>query len=346
MSAEQNAKGIIKTRDGESDSNCHALRFCKKTTYERKGMLYKDWLLDWLKNYVMPSLKDKTYNSYRDIVFNHLIPKLGEHSIDELSPLIVQRFVTELSQSGNIKTGKGLSPSTVNAIITVIQGSMVTANMLGITDSYEMDKIRRPKSREKPVECFTPSEQKLIEQAVMKDRREKMKGVVVCLYTGLRIGELLALEWSDINFQKAELTVSKTCHDGKNKNGTFCRITDTPKTSHSRRVIPLPKQLLPLLKEMKKKSQSPLVISGRKGVISVRSYQRSFELLQNRLGIERKGFHALRHTFATRAIECGMDIKSLSEILGHKNPMVTLNRYVHSLMDHKRAMMDKVGKIL
>lgn len=318
----------------------------EKTTYERKGMLYKDWLLDWLKNYVMPSLKDKTYNSYRDIVFNHLIPKLGEYSIDELSPLIVQRFVTELSQSGNIKTGKGLSPSTVNAIITVIQGSMATANMLGITDSYEMDKIRRPKSREKPVECFTPSEQKLIEQAVMKDRREKMKGVVVCLYTGLRIGELLALEWSDINFQKAELTVSKTCHDGKNKNGTFCRITDTPKTSHSRRVIPLPKQLLPLLKEMKKKSQSPLVISGRKGVVSVRSYQRSFELLQNSLGIERKGFHALRHTFATRAIECGMDIKSLSEILGHKNPMVTLNRYVHSLMDHKRAMMDKVGKIL
>ena len=97
---------------------------------------------------------------------------------------------------------------------------------------------------------------------------------------------------------------------------------------------------------MKKNSKNPLVISSGEKVLSVRSYQRSFELLQKRLGLQRRGFHALRHTFATRAIECGMDIKSLSEILGHKNPMVTLNRYVHSLMEHKRAMMDKLGKIL
>ncbi|MBR3993906.1 MAG: site-specific integrase, partial [Clostridia bacterium] len=203
-----------------------------------------------------------------------------------------------------------------------------------------------PKAKEKPVECFTPTEQKMLEQAVMNDKRDKMKGVLICLYTGLRIGELLALEWTDIDFAKAELIVSKTCHDGKDKNRRFCRITDTPKTSHSSRVIPLPKQLVPILREMKKNSKNPLVISSGEKVLSVRSYQRSFELLQKRLGLQRRGFHALRHTFATRAIECGMDIKSLSEILGHKNPMVTLNRYVHSLMEHKRAMMDKLGKIL
>lgn len=232
-------------------------------------------------------------------------------------------------------------------IITVIQGSMATAHLLELTDRYEMDKLKRPKAKEKPIECFTPTEQKQIEQAVMSDKREKMKGIVLCLYTGLRIGELLALEWSDIDFSKAELTVSKTCHDGKNKDGVFCRITDTPKTSHSRRVIPLPKQILPFLREMKKHSTSQFVVSGEKdAILSVRSYQRSFELIQKKLGIPRRGFHALRHTFATRAIECGMDIKSLSEILGHKNPMITLNRYVHSLMDHKRAMMDKLGKIL
>ena len=97
---------------------------------------------------------------------------------------------------------------------------------------------------------------------------------------------------------------------------------------------------------MKKGSSSPLVIVGERPPLSVRSYQRSFELLLKKTGIQRKGFHALRHTFATRAIECGMDVKSLSEILGHKNPTVTLNRYVHSLMEHKRAMMDKLGKIL
>lgn len=308
-------------------------------------MLYKNWLSVWLINYVKPSSKDKTYNSYSDIVHQHLIPKLGNLNLCELTPLVVQRYITELLQCGNLKTGKGLSANSVNSIITVIQGSMATAHLLDLTDKYEMNKLKRPKVEEKNIECYTPSEQKKIERAVLEDRREKMKGIVLCLYTGLRIGELLALEWSDIDFAKAELTVNKSCHDGKSKDGIFCRVTDTPKTSHSRRVIPLPKQLIPLLREMKRCSETQYVISGEKGkILSVRSYQRSFELLQKKIGIPCRGFHALRHTFATRAIECGMDIKSLSEILGHKNPTITLNRYVHSLMEHKRAMMDKLGK--
>ena len=309
-------------------------------------MLYKDWLIEWLINYIKPATKEKTYNRYAEMVNQHLIPNIGNYELRELTPLIVQRYITELLQHGNLKNGKALAANSVNAIITVIQGSMATAHLLGFTDKYEMDKLKRPKTQEKPIECFTPAEQKLIEQAAMNDKREKMKGIVLCLYTGLRIGELLALEWSDIDLKRGELTVSKTCHDGKNKNGIFCRITDTPKTTNSRRVIPLPKQLIPILREMKKYSNSQFVISGSKEVLSVRSYQRSFELLQKKLGIPRRGFHALRHTFATRAIECGMDIKSLSEILGHKNPMVTLNRYVHSLMDHKKSMMDKLGKML
>ena len=309
-------------------------------------MLYKDWLVEWLKNYIKPSNKEKTYRRYADVVSQHLIPNVGDYDLRELTPLIVQRYITGLLQHGNLKNGKALAPNSVNAIITIIQGSMSTAHLLGLTSKYEMDKLKRPKTEEKPIECFTLIEQKLLENAAMNDKREKMKGIVICLYTGLRIGELLALEWSDIDLNRGELTVSKTCHDGKNKNGIFCRITDTPKTTHSRRVIPLPKQLMPILCEMKKHSNSQFVISGSKEYLSVRSYQRSFELMQKKLGIPRRGFHALRHTFATRAIECGMDVKSLSEILGHKNPTVTLNRYVHSLIEHKRTMMDRLGKIL
>ena len=310
-------------------------------------MLYKDWLTEWLLNYIKPTAKSKTYNRYSDIVEHHLIPNLGGYEVSELTPLIVQRFITELLQHGNLKNGKGLSANSVNSIISVIQSSSNTAFLLGITDKYEMHKLKRPKFSEKPIECFSPAEQTKLEQAVMNDKREKMKGIIICLYTGLRIGELLALEWSDIDFKKAELAVNKTCHDDKNKNGTFCRITESPKTDTSKRIIPLPKQLTTFLREMKKHSNSKYVISGYENkLLSVRSYQRSFELLQDRLDIERRGFHALRHTFATRAIECGMDIKSLSEILGHKNSTVTLNRYVHSLMDHKRAMMDKLGKRL
>ena len=97
---------------------------------------------------------------------------------------------------------------------------------------------------------------------------------------------------------------------------------------------------------MKKRSNSPLVITDKGKIPSVRAYQRSFELLLAKIDVPRHGFHSLRHTFATRAIECGMDVKSLSEILGHKNSTVTLNRYVHSMMEHKMSMMDKLGKNL
>ena len=103
----------------------------------------------------------------------------------------------------------------------------------------------------------------------------------------------MALEWSDIDFNKGTITVNKTCHDGRDENWKLCRIIDTPKTTSSKRTIP--KQLLPVLKEYKRKSISEYVVESEKGEPpTVRSYQRTFELLQKRLHIERKGFHSLR----------------------------------------------------
>lgn len=309
-------------------------------------MKYKEWLEEWLDNYIKPTAKERTYTRYYEIVHQHISPHLGEYELNDLTPIVIQKFVTHLSQCGNLKTGAGLSPNSVNSIITVIQGSLETANRIGLSDEYTADKIKRPKITEKQVSCFTPAEQKQIEQAVMNDKKIKMFGILLCLYSGLRVGEVLALEWTDIDFVKSELTVNKTCHDGKDKDGKFCRVTDTPKTESSRRVIPIPKQLLPHLREVKKKSSSKYVVSNGEKIISVRSYQKTFTSLLKRLGIQHKGFHSLRHTFATRALECGMDIKTLSEILGHKNPTITLNRYVHSLMEHKKEMMNKLGKLL
>ena len=261
--------------------------------------------------------------------------------LDALTPLVLQPFITELLQRGNKTTGKGLSANSVNAVISVIQSSLKTAHLLGLTKEYTADKIKRPKLKEKPVECFSLAEQKMIEQAILTGKKDKQYGIILCLYSGLRIGELLALQWSDIDLAKGILTVSKSCHDGKGG-----LIIDEPKTATSRRMIPLPKQLLPILKLWKKRSGSPFVVSSNGKPILVRSYQRSFELLLKKLKIPHKGFHSLRHTFATRAIECGMDVKTLSEILGHKNPTVTLNRYAHSLMEHKTDMMNKLGRLL
>lgn len=304
-------------------------------------MLYKEWLSEWLECYVKESVKERTYEKYADITRKRLISVLGEYKLDELTPLIVQKYIIELTKSGNVKTGEGLSANTVWLIIAVIQGSLKTAYSLGITDKYNMDKIKRPRANEKQISCFSPLEQKKIEQAVLSDRRRKMIGILICLYAGIRVGELLALEWTDIDFTKNELTVRKTCYD-KGKS----RVTTTPKTASSIRVIPLPKQLIPILKQHKNHSQSQYVISEDGSYISVRSYQRSFELLLKKLNIPHRGFHSLRHTFATRALECGMDVKTLSEILGHKNATVTLNRYALSLMDHKREMMNRLGNLI
>ena len=140
--------------------------------------------------------------------------------------------------------------------------------------------------------------------------------------------------------------MNKTIHDGNDENGHFCSIIGVPKTQSSMRNIPLPKQLIPLLQKLKKHSDSEHVISDKGKGISIRVYQRNFSKLLKRLNIPHKGFHALRHTFATRALECGMDVKTLSEILGHKSATITLNRYVHSMSDYKKEMMNKLGKLL
>ncbi len=310
-------------------------------------MKYKEWLYEWLECYIEPSSKQKTYIRYYDIVSQHLVKAFGDYEMSDLTPLLLQRYATELLQRGNLKTGKGLAANSVNGIITVIQNSLKEACSIGQIPEYTADKIKRPKVREKQVTCFTPAEQKLMEQAILNGKKPKMFGVILCLYTGLRIGELLALTWTDIDFQKETLIVSKTCHDGKDKNGKFTRIIDTPKTETSRRIIPFPKQLVLYLRNVKKKTNCDYVIAEENGKpISVRSYQRSFELFLKKLGIPHKGFHALRHTFATRALENGMDVKTLSEILGHKNANITLNRYVHSMMEHKKEMMNRLGELL
>ena len=309
-------------------------------------MKYKEWLKEWLDNYIEPVAKKKTYVRYNEIVYQHICPYLGTYELNDLTPIILQKFITHLLQNGNLKTGEGLSTNSVNSIITVIQGTLKMANRIGLLDEYIGDKIRRPKTIEKKVSCFTLNEQKMIEQAVKNDKRSRMFGIILCLYTGLRIGEILALEWSDIDFIKSELTVSKTCYDGRDEKGNYGRITDSPKTESSRRIIPIPRQLLPHLREVKRKSQSKYVVSNGEKNVSVRAYQKSFAVLLKHLEIKHKGFHSLRHTFATRALESGMDVKSLSEILGHKTMTTALNRYVHSLLKHKKEMMNKLGKLL
>lgn len=308
-------------------------------------MKYKIWLKEWIENYVKISAKVRTIERYEQIIDDHIIPKLGDLELEELSPILIQKYVTELLTRGNKRTGLGLASNTVNSIINVIQSSIRMANDLNFISSGIM-KIKRPKVIEKQVDCFTFLEQKKIEKEVLEGKKPYMIGVVICLYTGLRIGEVLALEWKDLDFNLGIMNISKSCHDGKINNYQFGRIIDTPKTKSSTRTIPIPKKLISILKSYKKIEKSNYVISKGDKEISIRTYQRNFKIILQKLNIQNHSFHSLRHTFATRALECGMDVKTLSEILGHKSPVITLNRYVHSMFEHKKKMMNLIGNLL
>lgn len=309
-------------------------------------MKYSEWLDEWLKLYVKPIVKEKTYRNYADIIRLYIKPNIGRYEMSELDSAILQHFAISLFERGNATTGEGLATSTIAQTVSVTERSLLRAMKLGYA-RINFDSITCPKHEEKvgkKVNCFTLREQRKMESHIFGSVDARLYGVLLTLYTGLRIGELMALTWKDVDFKKGLLTVTKTCRDSWN-NG-YKKIIGTPKTVSSNRVIPIPKQILPYIRLLKRQSYGKYVISNKRNDVSVRSYQRTFERLLLRLNIPHRNFHALRHTFATRAIENHIDIKTLSEVMGHKSPAVTLSIYAHSLEPYKKLMMNKLGKIL
>ena len=146
-------------------------------------MKYINWLNIWLNNYIKPSAKERTYIRYEQLIRTHIAPKIGNKNVNELSPIVLQSFVAGLLNNGNIKTGKGLSVNFVNVVISIVQNSLKTAHLVGITNEYVANKIKRPQTKEKQVECFSCQEQKKIENYVLNSRKDKLFGIVLSLYT-------------------------------------------------------------------------------------------------------------------------------------------------------------------
>lgn len=295
-------------------------------------MKYKDWTKIWIESYLKLSVKVRTREKYERTLRLHILPALGERELTDIKSTQVQNFIAQKAER--------YSSGTVNGIVTVLIASLKAAQRADIP--CNLPQLQRPQIEEKKVECFSVKEQKLIEAEALKDMRDW--GVIICLYTGLRIGELLALEWRDVNLKTGIIMVEKSCHFGKDMRGKYARIVEKPKTHSSCRIIPLTKQLITLLSKLKKAAQTPYVIEIKAKPANMRTYQYDFGTLLKRLNIPHRGFHTLRHTFATRAIESGMDVRTLADILGHKDPKITLQRYAHSLIDHKFAMINKFGK--
>lgn len=309
-------------------------------------MKLKEWLDIWLNKYTKFAVKLRTYERYKYIIAMHINPKLGEFDLDDLSAVKLQDYVLSELESGSLISSKGLANNSVIGIVNVLKSALKLAKSLEICAVDNSDKIKLPMATEKPVTAFEKWEQEKLEKYCLSSNKTNYLGIVICLYTGIRLGELLALTWNDIDFKSGIMTISKTAYRIK-QNGKPQVVIDKPKTKNSSRLIPLPKQLLEILKRAKRISKSDFVLSTRTGgIVGTRAYQKTYERILKKLNIPYKNFHSLRHTFATRAIEMGMDVKTLSEILGHKNPVITLQRYTHSMLSYKTEMMNKMGKML
>lgn len=297
----------------------------------------KEWFTQWL-NELKSSIKESTYVIYKRYVENHINPFFGDLSLKKLNEAIIQRFVDSKSD---------LSPVTVRDIFIFFRTGIQKANK-SFSLSISFDDIKLPKSTVHSFRVFSKEEQRDIESAINSSESVHNDiGVLICLYTGLRIGEVCALEWNDIDFSRKIITVSKTIQRiADTDNGGTKIVITAPKSFRSSREIPIPEFLVQRLKIHKQQYGNGCYVLNIGGKpMEPRTYQYRFQKLLKIANVEKANFHTLRHTFSTRALELGFDIKTLSDILGHANAAITLKKYAHSLDEHKRKSMEKLGQL-
>lgn len=304
-------------------------------------------LIDLLMEYLdiaRYSIKRRTLLGYSQNINNYVSADIGQRDINILDNNILNTYI--LSKYKGYTENGTLSSSTLKITKTIINRALNYAYEKGYIDRNIRITTNFKKTTIPKVESLTTAEANKIERDIVDNKRYYSYGVVLCLYSGLRIGELLALKWKDVDLKNKVISVKTTSCDISFENKMY-HIEDVPKSASSLREIPFTHEITALLKELKayQCGNSEYVVSRPNGKqIYIRSYQDSFERLLKRLKIRHYGFHSLRHTFATRCYKLGMDIKTLSELLGHSSPAVTLKIYVHTDMELKRNALNMVAK--
>lgn len=287
--------------------------------------------------------KESTYVKYMTILEKHIKPGVGDCFVQELSSIVIEQFTYELLNE------KGLSPKSVKDILTVLR-SVLCYTSRQLPSALAGIEIVYPKDVKKEIRILSREEQFRFTQYLFADMDECKLGILLALLTGLRIGELCALKWKDISIKDKILHVSSTMQRLKNldqsQRARTKIVISEPKSLQSERDIPLTDYIVNLCNEWISENSAAYVLTGDEShYMEPRALQYRLKRYVQECGLEDIHFHALRHTFATRCVEVGFEIKSLSEILGHANPKFTLDRYVHSSLELKRENMEKLSQI-
>ena len=294
---------------------------------------------EWLRTAKI-KIKQSTYTKYYYTIKNHIKGnKLGSYAMNRLTTPIISEYTNKLIEKGK------LSAKTIKDILNVI-GAIIKYYNRTYENSIDII-ITFPRCERKAVEVFTATEIEAIERNCIENNTDTEKlGILLALYTGIRLGELCALKWENINLTDGYITINKTLQrvrDFERNDGAKTKVVeDTPKSKTSIRQIPLPDFILPLLRKHQAETGEIYFLTGTENYIEPRTYQNHFKKFLQEWEIEQTNFHVVRHTFATRYISKENDGKSLSELLGHSNVNITLNRYVHPSFEQKRANINKI----
>lgn len=315
-------------------------------TATKKDIRFSELLLLWMADNRV-RLKASTIYRYQYLIDTHILPELGDKPLNSISAAIINSFLANKLQSGRLKDDGALSASYVRSISLVISSALKFGAALGMYSTTGVS-IKKPSIRHREPPVLSNEQQMVLENYLLTDMDETKIGIYISLYTGLRIGEICSLTWHDIDLASKIIYVRSTVARISAMTGGSLKtklVIDMPKTTASVRCIPICSRLLSALKESTSKVASMYVISSGIDFVSPRTFDYRFKKILDDCHIPRINYHALRHTFATRCIEAGVDVKSLSEILGHSNVSTTLNTYVHSSMDLKRIQLEKLANL-
>lgn len=302
----------------------------KRKAHQKKTL--NDGIDEWLVQKKL-IVKESTYARYYSIVNVHIRPVLGNIKLSYLTYDKIVRFINIQTES---RENKILTNRTIRDIVVVLK------QILNYLEIYY--KIISPKPEKKEISILKKEEQRKLEEYLMAHIKPNYLGILLSLYAGLRIGEVCALHWKDIDLEERKIHINHTImriQDSDVAHKTKI-IMSEPKTVQSKRTIPIPSCLLSILKKLKSLDED-YVLTNTEHFIEPRTYYNHYLKVLRSLKIENHKYHTLRHTFATRCIELGFDPKTLCEILGHADIKITLSLYVHPSDDMKIKSMEKLS---